>query len=183
MIRFFEEPQQNLVLNGGITMATSSNAGRPRSLRSWISYLFSNEGRIGRGEYSLTHIGVIVGFAVVYVLLIVIFGGVNALVEHLAPKHIDTVVNVTAPIFFLGIGFAGLGGVLIWGCSIVKRFHDLNMSGWWMFALLAPLVGLFLDLMLRFAGGEPTANKYGTRLGHSQPSTPVYDAAPGRRHT
>jgi uncharacterized membrane protein YhaH (DUF805 family) len=43
----------------------------------------------------------------------------------------------------------------------VRRFHDINMSGFWTFLYLVPFVGAVLSIMLLFVKGDAWTNKYG----------------------
>ncbi len=44
----------------------------------------------------------------------------------------------------------------------VKRYHDLNKSGWWIFLALIPLIGQLWQLVeLGFVPGTPGPNRYG----------------------
>lgn len=43
----------------------------------------------------------------------------------------------------------------------VRRFHDINLSGWWSVTVLIPLVNLISTLVLIFAPGKPHANNFG----------------------
>jgi uncharacterized membrane protein YhaH (DUF805 family) len=43
----------------------------------------------------------------------------------------------------------------------VRRLNDFNYSGWWMFLVLIPLIGLILFLILAFIPGTNHRNKYG----------------------
>ncbi|WP_455597715.1 DUF805 domain-containing protein [Acinetobacter pecorum] len=43
----------------------------------------------------------------------------------------------------------------------VRRFHDLNRSGWWALLLLLPLVNIFVWLYIIFGSGDRGINHYG----------------------
>ena len=43
----------------------------------------------------------------------------------------------------------------------VRRFHDIGRSGWWVFIVLVPCVGLVLYLVWLIQDGEPHDNMYG----------------------
>ncbi|WP_457561902.1 DUF805 domain-containing protein [Caminibacter pacificus] len=44
---------------------------------------------------------------------------------------------------------------------IVKRFHDLNRSGWWALLMLVPVVNFIIGLFLLFKKGTEGANDFG----------------------
>jgi uncharacterized membrane protein YhaH (DUF805 family) len=84
---------------------------------------------------------------------------------------------VIIPLFLIGMGgnvlilinneLAGLAVLLaipiVWiNLAIyVKRWHDLNMSGWMTLTLFIPFVNLLLALFLGLAPGTSGPNKYG----------------------
>ncbi len=43
----------------------------------------------------------------------------------------------------------------------VRRFHDINASGWWSILIFIPLINLITALVLVFAPGKSQVNKYG----------------------
>lgn len=59
----------------------------------------------------------------------------------------------------------GLIGLVLWviGISIsVRRWHDLNKSGWWVLINLIPFFGWIYSLiMLGFMSGDRGPNQYG----------------------
>lgn len=66
-------------------------------------------------------------------------------------------------------GLAFLGGlytlaVLIPGIAlVVRRFHDINKSGWWYFIAFVPLVGFIVMLVFLCTASVNENNKYGER--------------------
>ena len=44
---------------------------------------------------------------------------------------------------------------------LVRRLHDIGKSGWWVFALLIPCVGIILFIIWMVTDGEAAANAYG----------------------
>ena len=43
----------------------------------------------------------------------------------------------------------------------IKRFHDLNLSAWWILAFMIPLVNVVLVVILFFKKGTAGENKFG----------------------
>ena len=43
----------------------------------------------------------------------------------------------------------------------IRRFHDIDASGWWSLTLLVPLVNLITALVLLFKRGDEAANRFG----------------------
>lgn len=61
-----------------------------------------------------------------------------------------------------------LGGIfslaiLIPGISVgVRRLHDINKSGWWLFIILIPIIGIILLIVWHCTKGTDGANDYGS---------------------
>ncbi len=61
-------------------------------------------------------------------------------------------------------------GWFFWPCLVftiyitiiagIRRFHDLNKSGWYMLLILIPVVGFFVLLYLIFTAGEVEGNRW-----------------------
>ena len=66
---------------------------------------------------------------------------------------------------FLGLGFLELIYVLavfIPGLAVgVRRLHDVNKSGWWLFISLIPIIGAIWLLILLCTDSNPGENNYG----------------------
>ena len=43
----------------------------------------------------------------------------------------------------------------------VRRLHDTNRSGWWIFISLIPLIGLIIFIVFAVQDSTPGANRYG----------------------
>ena len=101
-----------------------------------LSFLFSSDGRVGRLAYLL---GTLV-FALVGGLLLMALGHEAGVKDQgLVLTLVETVV-----------GFASLASCLALG---TKRCHDLNRSGWWLFAGLAALfVAVFVYFVVPVLG-------------------------------
>ena len=64
-------------------------------------------------------------------------------------------------------------GVVVWLAMIpisisanIRRWHDHNKSGWWMFISLVPFIGgLYALVMCLFVSGTPGPNTYGPPQG------------------
>ena len=52
--------------------------------------------------------------------------------------------------------------VLIPGLAVaVRRLHDTNRSGWWLFIGLVPLIGAIILLVFMVQDSQPGENQYG----------------------
>lgn len=43
----------------------------------------------------------------------------------------------------------------------VRRLHDIGYSGWWLFIVLVPVIGLIVFLILTLEDSQPGENQYG----------------------
>jgi uncharacterized membrane protein YhaH (DUF805 family) len=43
----------------------------------------------------------------------------------------------------------------------IRRFHDIDASGWWSVALVVPIANLVAALILLFKAGDPGPNRFG----------------------
>ncbi len=65
-----------------------------------------------------------------------------------------------------GCLIAFISGIVIWAATCVKRLHDRDKSGKWIFVALIPVVGLLVGTLfslieLGLLAGSSTANNYG----------------------
>ncbi len=109
-----------------------------------VSYLlFTTRGRINRAYYWMSSIFIWATFYVLYTVI------------ELAINYPSTWV---------------LYPVLVWSlfCTALKRLHDFNRSGYWLWVILVPVLGPFyLIYLLGFKRGNNTSNKYGAVQGLS----------------
>ena len=103
--------------------------------------LWPPSGRLGRLRFLAYGVGLYIVFGVAAFA----FGVVGALFAHDSS-------------FILVIGYLGIAVYLAASVVlIVQRSHDMNLSGWWSFAAMIPLVGL----VWIFKGGTPGINRFG----------------------
>jgi uncharacterized membrane protein YhaH (DUF805 family) len=64
-----------------------------------------------------------------------------------------------------GVRYAVLAAILFWpfAALLVKRFHDLDKSGWRALLILIPLVQLWFIIEVCFVGSEEHHNRFGPR--------------------
>jgi len=55
----------------------------------------------------------------------------------------------------------GLGIIIPYIALAIRRFHDVDKSGWWALTLLIPLVGLVIVLIFFTQRGTVGSNQYG----------------------
>lgn len=111
---------------------------------------FSPKGRFARSTYLIYSIGITI---VVWAIMAAFVGSAGFMTGD-----------------FSGVG-GGLAAVVFWILYIavmvvgvifaVRRLHDLNWSGWWVIAMLVPLVNIVIAVPLVFFRGTKGTNKYG----------------------
>jgi uncharacterized membrane protein YhaH (DUF805 family) len=106
----------------------------------WGEFLFKFDGRINRAKY---WIGVVVIYVVVWLFAILFMATQST---------------------FMGVIFFIVSLASIWpGLAVnIKRWHDRDKSGWWIFIAAIPLVGPIWALIeTGFLPGTAGTNQYG----------------------
>ena len=106
---------------------------------SWLDLLFSPYGRIGRGTWWIF----VASRCVVFPLIV--FAAFNAS-------------------GYIGFLLYPIVTMYVWNMIVseIKRWHDLDKSGWWGFFALVPLIGFFYTFYkLGFCKGTYDKNKFG----------------------
>jgi uncharacterized membrane protein YhaH (DUF805 family) len=149
-----------------------------------VSFLFSFKGRIGRVAYLLSIIGQIIVFALLLPALGIDATSIRPESGDVSATGVmrDAMPGLSAAIIGLTLSLATLWISLATGA---KRLHDLNKSGWWMFAsigltivslivgmIIPPLalfgtiaaggLGLWVMIMMLFFKGDSGSNDYGS---------------------
>jgi len=108
---------------------------------------FNFEGRIDRIQFLIGHLILFAYTIFVPVLLSMVmvnlFGGTGNIVTSL--------LIIAATIVSIVANFA----------LIVKRLHDINLSGWWSLVVLIPYIGIIAVILIYFIPGTPTQNRFG----------------------
>jgi len=119
-----------------------------------VPHLYSLEGRIGRREFVLTQIGVLVGWYFVTFILIVI-GGAGYASQTGVRGVWEAIVNI-------GGCVAASHAIWISLATAVKRCHDRGLSGFMLLFAMPPVIGqLWLFLSLVAGVGVADDNRYG----------------------
>lgn len=100
------------------------------------------KGRIGRKHWLM---GVVLGDALLFVGFFLVF-------KFFIPRSIESLLILMPTL--------GLGGIILFS-SHIRRLHDLNWSGWTLFALAIPVFGLVMILILALYPGKEEKNRYG----------------------
>lgn len=75
---------------------------------------------------------------------------------------LDSVLAIALVSYYGPISIVYLLAVLVPGLAvIVRRLHDVEKSGWYIFISLIPIVGSILLLIKLCSDGTPGENKYG----------------------
>lgn len=78
-----------------------------------------------------------------------------------------TIVDVVTRMYSFDVGLGVLSGVYTFATFIpalavtVRRLHDTNHSGWWVFISLVPFVGAIILLVFLATDSQPGPNQYG----------------------
>ncbi|MCP4500429.1 MAG: DUF805 domain-containing protein [Deltaproteobacteria bacterium] len=129
--------------------------------------IFSFDGRFGRREYWTVQIVMWGAYALLAIAMRGLFGVLG--IDQLLVIELGAVI-VAAPVVFAS-----------WTTQ-VKRWHDLNRSGLWMFVACVPYIGgLYSFIMLGFVKGDEGGNNYGLPVDQQLPATryPGADVAGG----
>lgn len=88
-----------------------------------------------------------------------IAGIATSIVTSIVDNIRDSDVSIIVTLVF------GIIGIILWLISLslsVRRWHDLNKSGWWLLINLIPILGWIYSLvMLGFMPGDRGSNNYG----------------------
>lgn len=113
-------------------------------IKGFLKPFFSAQGRMKRREY-------IVGTGWLFLAVIVAFFGLALLTSVPALRALGVVA------------FAGMFLASFWAGFVlcIKRFHDLNLSGWLSILTLVPYINLIVFAILFLKKGTEGHNKYG----------------------
>lgn len=126
--------------------------------------LFSFSGRIRRKDFWITSIILSVAFSVIYGVLFIVFGGVAAFTALAADSDSAESAAVAGSMLMLfGVSAVLFVPYMIASLSLaVRRWHDLNKSGWWVLISFIPIIGgLYAFIMTGFIEGTRGPNGYG----------------------
>ena len=113
----------------------------------FFAVLFSDTRRIGRLKFFLWLVGI---YGTAMVASVVAAFGLFASDSSATDENFDSIVAVIA-LIATPIGLT----------KIVRRFHDINQSGWSTLFLLIPIANLVFALILLFKPGDQLGNNFG----------------------
>jgi uncharacterized membrane protein YhaH (DUF805 family) len=108
------------------------------------------QGRARRSEYWLFYLFQII----VYVILMVLIGVTGGFNDAEGAGMFGSVFGILYILFALGLLVPNLA-------VTVRRLHDTDRSGWWIFISLVPFIGGIWLLVLTVLDGTPGTNKFG----------------------
>ena len=113
---------------------------------SWYIKVLKNyavfSGRARRKEYWM------------FVLFNFIFYVVLTIIDVITGMYSDIGLGVLSGIYSLALFIPALA-------VAVRRLHDTNRSGWWLFISLVPFVGAIILLVFLATDSQPGENQYG----------------------
>ncbi|MDR3496516.1 MAG: DUF805 domain-containing protein [Ancalomicrobiaceae bacterium] len=119
---------------------------------------FSFQGRIGRKTFWLSYV-------LLQTIVIVVLGIIGTVLAQTMMSINDEGMPVFAPPFYVFLAVCGVIYIflLIGGLAgAVKRLHDRDRTGWFIFIQLIPIVGpIWFIVEVGFLRGTPGANRYG----------------------
>ena len=132
--------------------------------------LFSPEGRINRKKFILTLLSLDIFFGVVYAIILCYIA--NAFYLDRGFYRMEEVSEITRAVHaantsntlsILRFCLSVLSITTIYSAIVlnIKRFHDLNKSGWCFLLGRIPIINIFVMLILVFKKGTQGANQYG----------------------
>lgn len=75
---------------------------------------------------------------------------------------LQIVLGMISPeLMLIVVGLYTLGIILPSIAVVIRRLHDINKSGWWMFISMVPLIGGIWFLVLMAKEGDSGPNEYG----------------------
>jgi uncharacterized membrane protein YhaH (DUF805 family) len=83
-----------------------------------------------------------------------IFAVVLGIIDEITGITSNTGLSVLSTIYGLAVLVPGLA-------VAVRRLHDTNRSGWWLFIALIPLAGVIVLLVFMAQDSQPGENQYG----------------------
>jgi uncharacterized membrane protein YhaH (DUF805 family) len=102
------------------------------------AFLFSSDGRIGRGKFWSAILYYVAASMIVGLLLFMLWQIIPGEVSEEGSYNVTGAKSVPYLILIFGyIAFCIWSGI----CIGVKRYHDRNKSGWWLLIQLVPLIG------------------------------------------
>ena len=152
-------PEENVVSPSPVPTPTPTPPQPAQPVQKTKVKFFSYKGRIGRSHHFISAV-------ILLIILLVTFLIVSISVPYWSIAMLLTASSVLSSIVSFGIliYLALLWifvGALFYSLVAVKRFHDINKSGGYFWALLIPFFNIYLALSLLLECGTEGVNQYG----------------------
>lgn len=116
-----------------------------------MNLLFSAEGRINRAKYWLIYL-ITFGVDILTLSLMILAVGISATANE----------DLGKSLFFIFLLFGAFTNFWISLAAMIKRLHDRDKSGWWIFIVLIPILGtIWLFIECGFIRGTEGPNRFG----------------------
>lgn len=143
--------------------APESTDAPQMSVNEYADSLFTHQGRIGRMRYFVY--GSVVTLAVMAVLaaaalVLFLVGGLLSLIG--LPVEVLSGIGI-----LIGVVLYIAAIVQLFRWVLLRRLHDLSLSGWMALLMLIPLVGSIFALYVLFAPSKQEENQWGTPPGEN----------------
>ena len=113
---------------------------------------FSSKGRISRKSFVLGILGLM---AIGFILLILLFFILGVSGQNLQNSPETTLLGI----LFI---YALMIVLLVANINLhIKRFHDIDMSGWWALTIFLPYINSLVALIIAFIPGTQSKNRFG----------------------
>ncbi len=141
---------------------TFADGARAPLRRDWsdavVHFLFSPQGRVSRRMFRLSRTMFIAVYFVLYLVGLRLSADSHAATMHVpgAPGPLYLVAESLC--ILLAVGLTFWCGVVV----TIKRWHDVDRSGWWVLIGFVPVVGWVAQtVMCAWVSGTRGANTYG----------------------
>lgn len=111
----------------------------------------NNYSRVPRMTYL---IGLLIP-AAIYLVLWIFYAMILGL------RHDEALRGILTAIWGILLFIVAVYAMVLGIALAIKRFHDLDKSGWWILLMFIPIVNFFVQLWLLFGSGTPGTNKFG----------------------
>jgi uncharacterized membrane protein YhaH (DUF805 family) len=111
-------------------------------LEVWKKYAVFN-GRARRKEYWYYYLF----YMLIYIVLAIIDGVAGTFSEEAGVGLLTGIYGLAALLPSIGVS--------------VRRLHDTNRSGWWLFISLIPVIGIIVLIVFLVSDSKPETNQYG----------------------
>ena len=117
-----------------------------------MNLLFSFKGRIGRAQFWLAGLGLLVIWMVLFGLVVAMFPPIQTAPGQppdIPPALLGAIAILYLPMLWISLALS------------IKRGHDRGRSAWWQLLALVPLANIWLMIDQGFLRGIDAVNEWG----------------------